>query len=356
MGDYAHSTIHINNREVILADILSSKATSLSSFESSTFEFIKEWLNNTESFKLNTSGSTGTPKEITLTRNQLKQSATRTLTALELNQSNTAIICLDTKYIAGKMMLVRALEGDMKIIAIEPSSNPLTNLSTEINNSLAAFVPLQLQEMLADSENIKKLNQFNVIIVGGGSVNAKLLQQIQKISCPVFATYGMTETVSHIALQRLNGEKASDHFSVLSGIKIQLDDRGCLVIQMPEFSETIVTNDLVELIGPDQFRWLGRYDNVINSGGFKISPEKIEKVLEQNILTDRSFFVAGIPDDRLGEKLILIIEGAETKIDLSKITDLHAYEFPKEIRFLRGFVRSDTGKILRQQTKLLANS
>jgi len=356
MSDYAHRTIHINNREVILADILSGKITSLSSFEFSTFEFIKKWLNSTESFKLNTSGSTGTPKEISLTRNQLKQSATRTLTALELNQNNTAFICLDTKYIAGKMMLVRALEGNMKIVAVEPASNPLTNLSTEINNSFAAFVPLQIQEMLTHSENTKKLNQFKAIIVGGGSVNAKLLQQIQKISCPVFATYGMTETVSHIALQRLNGDEASDHFSVLSGIKTQLDERGCLVIQMSEFSETIVTNDLVELIGPDQFRWLGRYDNVINSGGFKISPEKIEKVLEQNLLTDRSFFVVGIPDDRLGEKLILIIEGAETKIDLSKITDLHPYEFPKEIRFLREFVRSDTGKILRQQTKLLANS
>lgn len=351
MDGYSQSTIQINNREVTLTDILSGNVTSLSNFESTTFEFIKEWLNKTESFKLQTSGSTGTPKEITLARNQLKKSAQRTLTALNLIQSDTAFVCLDTKYIAGKMMLVRALECNMKIVAVEPSANPLQNHSSEISLHFAAFVPMQLQEMFRHSEIVKKLNRFKAIIIGGGAVSIKLNQEIQKITCPVFATYGMTETVSHIALQRLNGDHASDYFKVLPGIKIEIDERGCFVIQVPEFAEAITTNDLVELIDSEQFKWLGRHDNVINSGGFKISPEKIEKSLE-SILPDRSFFVTSFYDERLGEKLVLVLEGNRINIDFSKL-QLHPFEIPKEVIHLPEFIRTETGKINRIKTMRL---
>ncbi len=360
MKGYSHSTIITNNREVTLSEILSEKITPSSDFESQTFSFIKDWLQVVDSFKLHTSGSTGTPKQIFLTRKQLQQSAHRTINALDLKQNDTAFVCLDTKYIAGKMMLVRALENNMKIVAVEPTSNPLHELSSDARISFAAFVPLQLQEILKHSESVTKLNQMKAIIIGGGAVSTTLQNELQKLLCPVYATYGMTETVSHIALHRLNGRETSGHFTVLPGIHIEVDQRGCLVIKLPEFSEKIVSNDLVDLISPNSFRWLGRFDNVINSGGFKISAEKIEKSIEhifQERSINRSFFVCGIPDIRFGQKLILVIEGfpisGEKKILATLNQLLHPFEVPKQIFHIREFIHTNTGKINRVKTVAL---
>ncbi len=358
--NYSNKQITINNREVKITEILSGAVNHLSDFESETFSFIRSWLQGADSFKLHTSGSTGTPKEVTRTRKQLQESAHRTIKALDLNSNDTALICLDTKYIAGKMMLVRAFESNMKIVAVEPTSNPLLKLASGTRVSFAAFVPLQLQEVLKHSDCIKKLNQMKSIIVGGSAVGTSLQHEIQKITCPVYATYGMTETVSHIALQRLNGKEASDHFTTLPGISITVDERGCLIIELPEFSEKIITNDLVDLLSTTSFRWLGRFDNVINSGGRKIYPEKIEKAVEsffQEWMVDRSFMVGGVADDRLGQKLILIIEGfpisGQKKILPTLQQHLHPYEVPKQIFNIREFIRTDTGKIDRLKTAAL---
>jgi O-succinylbenzoic acid--CoA ligase len=354
---YSHSSIRINQREVILRDIVGNLAPAHSEFESEIFFFIRNWLEGIESFKLFTSGSTGSPKEIILTRHQLQQSASRTREALGLTPQDTALVCLDTKYIAGKMMLVRALEGNMKIIAIEPSSNPLEKIGPETGLSFGAFVPLQLHEMLNHTDSARMLNQFKVIIVGGASIDAQLESEIKKLSCAAYATYGMTETVSHIALQKLNGTNADDHFITLPGTKISTDERGCLVIDLPEFSEKIVTNDNVEIISPTAFRWLGRYDNVINSGGFKITPERIEKLLAsifKDLTVKRSYFIGSIPDVPLGQKLFLAIEGfpisAEKKVLLAMKQHLHPYEVPKKVFYIREFIRTETGKINRTKT------
>jgi O-succinylbenzoic acid--CoA ligase len=346
---YSRGSILINNRDVKIAEILSRENISVSEFESNTFLFVRDWLQGKDSFTLQTSGSTGTPKDITLTRNQFTQSARRTLTALNLDENDTAFVCLDTKYIAGKMMLVRGLEANMKIIAVEPSADPLKNAHEPV--SFAALVPLQLQEILKQSDSIQKLNGMKAVIIGGGAANTSLQKEITKLTCSVYATYGMTETVSHIALQCLNGPNAADYFTILPGIKIQTDKRGCLVIGLPEFSNPIVTNDLVETISTNQFRWLGRFDNVINSGGFKISPEKIEKELE-NILPDRAFFMTGILDERLGEKLVLIVEGLHREVNFSRLR-IHPYEVPKDVIFVPEFVRTQTGKINREKTMRL---
>lgn len=345
----SRGSLQINHRDVKLSEILSGKADAASLFETETFSFIKSWLQGLDSFTLHTSGSTGSPKEITLTRNQLKQSAQRTITALNLSQTDTALVCLDTKYIAGKMMLVRALDSNMKIVVTEPSADPLQNIQLPI--TFTALVPLQLQEILQRPHATQKLNEMKAVIIGGSAVNTSLQKEITKLKCAVYATYGMTETVSHIALQRLNGKDAKDHFTVLPGIKIKTDKRGCLVIEMPEFSEAIITNDLVELISQNQFRWLGRFDNVINSGGFKISPEKIEKALEV-LLPDRSFFVTGMLDERLGEKLVLIMEGNGSTIDFSGLK-LHPYEIPKDVILVPEFIRTETGKVNREKTMRL---
>ena len=351
MRNYAHDIITINNRKANLADILSGKVSSFSAFEESTFSFTTDWLKGSETYALNTSGSTGVPKEITLTRNQLKESARRTIAALGLDPNDTAIVCLDTKYIAGKMMVVRAVEANMEIIAVEPSADPFQNLTKDFPGGFVALVPLQLQEILRHPDSAQKLNTIKNVILGGAAVNASLRKEISKLKCAVHATYGMTETVSHIALQLLNGPHASDHFTTLPGIKIHTDKRGCLVIHVPEFSEPIETNDIIELISPNQFRWLGRFDNVINSGGFKISPEKIEKELER-VLPDREFFVTGILDERLGEKLVLIVEGSRPNINFSKL-QLHPYEIPKDVILLPEFMRTETGKINRGKTMRL---
>ena len=213
------------------------------------------------------------------------------------------------------------------------------------------MVPMQLHNSLEDIHKIKKL------IVGGGTVSEELLNRIQNLKTEIFSTYGMTETITHIAVKRINqlgyAELASaSHYITLPSIKISVDKRGCLVIDSPKISEEkVITNDLVELISPTEFKWLGRIDNVINSGGVKLIPEQIEEKLAK-ILKNR-FFVAGIFDAVLGEKLILICEGIK-KDDLLKeiqhLQTLLAYEIPKEIYFLENFMETETKKIDRTKT------
>lgn len=344
---YSHKTISINKRTAALSEIISGSAASFSDFESETISFIEAWLSDQQTFLLKTSGSTGAPKEITLTRQQLATSAHRTINKLKLSEKNTALVCLDTKYIAGKMMLVRALEANMKIIAVEPSSNPIKDLNEQAN--FAAFVPLQLDEIFKDKGSIETLNRFQSIIIGGAAVSYSLLEKIKLLSCDVYATYGMTETVSHIALQKLNGADAQDSFEVFPDIKINVDERDCLVIELPGFREPIITNDLVKIIDDSHFKILGRYDNIINSGGVKLIPETIEKKLSS--LLNQSLFVAGVNDDRLGQKLVLIVEGKEVP-DLSTLVkqSLSTYEVPKEIIYVTAFIRTETQKINRQKT------
>ena len=344
---YSRSSILINDRTVQVSDIISQSAKVQSEFESNTFSFIRSWLNGEQHITLKTSGSTGTPKEITLTRQQLLDSATRTINKLRLTDKYTALVCLDTKYIAGKMMLVRALEASMNIVAIEPSSDPLKDLP--VQPDFGAFVPLQLDEIFKNKTSLTKLNRFKSIIIGGAAVSPSLLEKIKTLSCDVYATYGMTETVSHIALQKLNGSDAQTSFEVLSGITITTDERDCLVITLPEFIEPVITNDVVQVIDGRHFKILGRFDNVINSGGIKLMPESIEKKIEP--LLAQPFFVAGVPDDRLGTRLVLIIEGTPpTDIAIKLKNTLPAYEVPKEILHTGQFIRTETHKINRAKS------
>lgn len=346
---YSQQTILINQRIAALSEIISGSAASFSTFEAETVSFIKQWLSGQQNFTFQTSGSTGTPKEITVSREQLQASAHRTINKLKLSEKNTALVCLDTKYIAGKMMLVRALEANMKIIAVEPVADPLKNLLQDVQPDFAAFVPLQLEEILKNSESVKKLNRFQSAIIGGAAVNPSLLEKIKTLSCDVYATYGMTETVSHIALQKLNGVDTQDSFETFPDIKIKIDERDCLVIELPDFRDVIITNDVVQIIDDSHFKVLGRYDNIINSGGVKLVPETIEKKISQII--NQPFFVTGIPDQRLGQKLALIIEGREIpELTVTLKQALPAYEVPKDIFYLDAFIRTETQKINRLKT------
>lgn len=345
---YTYQHISINQHRFTINEVFKEPSITVSPFENENLSFIQKWLSNEQIFTLQTSGSTGQPKQITLTRDQLRASANRTINKLKLSEKNRAFVCLDTKYIAGKMMLVRALEANMPIVAVEPVADPLKNIE-DTAHYFGAFVPLQLDEIFKDQSSIKKLNKFQSILIGGAAVSSSLLEKIKTLSCAVYATYGMTETVSHIALQKLNGNDAQDYFETLPGIKIQADERDCLVIEIPEFKNPIITNDLVQRIDETHFKILGRYDNIINSGGIKLVPETIE--IKVGTLLQQDFFVAGVNDERLGQKLVLVVEGEELKDLYSALKhSLPAYEVPKQILYLKEFIRTETRKINRPKT------
>ena len=254
-------------------------------------------------------------------------------------------------------MLVRALVLGWHLDIVSPKSNPLEN--NDKTYDFSAMVPLQLEHSLVKIDQIKK------VIVGGGVVTLQLQEKLQGIQSVIFATYGMTETVTHIALKKLNHflpsaglEPFASFYQLLPNVKIYKDTRNCLVIDAPKVAEEIIfTNDVVDVVSDRHFEWLGRFDNVINSGGIKLHPEKIEKKLSKII--DQRFFVAGIPDALLGEKLLLIIEHQSENLlklqqfvseKIQHLDSLSKYEKPKEICFVSSFVTTETKKIQRKKT------
>ncbi len=302
-------------------------------------QFISEWMNGNDEMMLQTSGSTGTPKPITVKKDWMKNSARLTGRTFGLKEGDSALLCMPMKYVAGKMMVVRALELELDLKVVEPCSNPLKNINEPIN--FAAMVPLQLENSLKDLAKVKKL------IVGGGQVNSKLEEKLQSVSTHVYETYGMTETLTHVAIKPLNGPSKSDVFRALDDIDFELDGRGCLVINAPKMNpKPVITNDFIDLVDEKSFRWLGRYDNIINSGGIKIIPEVVEAKLS-SIVPNRRFFIAGKSDKSLGEKVVLVVEGKSMDISCKS---LDKFEQPKEIHFIPEFVETKSGKIHRQTT------
>ncbi|MDF9795006.1 O-succinylbenzoic acid--CoA ligase [Catalinimonas alkaloidigena] len=338
----------------------------LSPYTQQTLAFCHAWLSGQSSFEINTSGSTGTPKKILISREQMQHSAQATISTLGLKAGDQALVCINTAYIGGKMMLVRGLELGMPLTVIPPSSKPLEAVDEPID--FTALVPLQLKSMLeADDRRFKhSLNAMKAILVGGAPIDAGLEQSIQdQLKAPVYSTYGMTETVSHIALRKINGPEASDVYEVLPGVEIKQDARACISVKGKVSGEQwLQTNDIVEMLDYRHFRWLGRLDNVVNSGGVKLFADKLEGALQPAIeafkIAER-FFLAGLPDEKLGEKLCLIIERKNhlqlaQKEDLIKWmkAQLHPYEVPKQIIQLPEFILSPSGKIRRKHTlKLL---
>lgn len=317
-----------------------------SDFEKSIGNFLSDWLDEKSTIEVQTSGSTGTPKNILLKKQHMVNSALATGEYFDLKKGNTAFLCLPTDYIAGKMMLVRAMILGLELDYVEPTSSPLSGLSKDYD--FAAMVPLQLENSLKEIEMIKTL------IVGGTVVSRSLKEKVQEKNTAVFETYGMTETITHVAVRRING--VVEHFNAIPNLAFSIDNRDCLVISAPKVSDNpIITNDIVNLISETEFQWLGRYDTIINSGGIKLFPEQIEEKLS-SLLSNR-FFVAGIPDEKLGQKLVLIVEGEIDSNELIRILDefvaLERFEIPKNIYALPEFVTTDTGKIRRKENLLL---
>ncbi len=311
--------------------------------QSAIGKFILEWLDDNYFIKVKTSGSTGFPKEIKLQKKHVFQSAIATVTYFDLRENTKALLCLSSEYIAGKMMLVRAMTAGWDLQTVAPEKNPLEHIVGEFD--FTAMVPYQVFHSLPNLDKVKKL------IIGGAAVPSELEQQLQKLKTKVFVTYGMTETISHIAVRPLNGKEKSTVFSALPKVTFSLGENGCLQIHAPEISEeTIVTNDIVELLSPTSFIFLGRADNVINTGGVKVHPEMVEKKLSLHI--KQPFFIASEKDDALGERVILIIE-SEKQLRLEDYSEafktLSDYEKPKKIYTTAQFVYTETGKIKRNE-------
>ena len=350
------------------------------SFSEPIHVFLKQFFDETDVVKLQTSGSTGIPKLIEIKKKYMVNSALATGSFFDLGKGTTALLCMNPEFIAGKMMLVRALILGWKLDIVTPSLNSLKDVKKKFD--FTAMIPLQVTNSFDDLHKIKKL------IIGGGVISKELENQLQELETECFATYGMTETVSHIAIQKLNNSPSlrggttkqsydvnhnlissgieKFHYNLLPNISISKDVRNCLVINAPKIAEEqIITNDIVELTSKNSFKWLGRYDNIINSGGVKLIPEQIEEKISKII--DQRFFVAGIPDEVLGEKLVLVVEiqrNKEVKEQRGKVekrkavisnamknlTTLDKYEIPKEIYFIDKFIETATKKIQRKKT------
>lgn len=309
-------------------------------------DFLLNWLYPKDTILANTSGSTGSPKTITLDKTKMIASAQATGAYFDLKEGTKALHCLSANYIAGKMMMVRALFLGWDIDVVIPNKFPLKQ--TKTNYDFAAMVPLQLQNSLKEIHRVKKL------IVGGAAVSPSLQSEIQEVPTEIYATYAMTETITHVAIKKLNHrtgqETLNDAFEALPNVQFEEDDRNCLIINAPSVAKNkVITNDVVNLISPTLFNWLGRADFVINSGGYKVHPEQVEQVLA--LVIKAPFFVTSIPDEILGEKVILIIEGKEDAFPEIDYVDLHPYEIPKEVYFIDEMIYTTTGKIQREQSK-----
>jgi O-succinylbenzoic acid--CoA ligase len=305
-------------------------------FEVATGKFILDWFDSSPHINLKSSGTTSKPKIIQISKQAMVNSALATGDFFELKPGDTALQCLSTNYIAGKMMLVRSIILGLEIDIISPSSYPLLNNNKSYD--FVAMVPLQVQNSISELKNVKK------IIVGGAKMNKSLEKRLSDVPSKVYETYGMTETITHIAAKKV-GEEA---FSILPNIQISQNEKNCLIINAPNISlEPIITNDLVEIINDNQFFFLGRIDNLVNSGGVKLIPEEIEEKLAVKIQS--RFFVAGIPDDELGEKLVLIIEGENDTLEKTVFEALDKYEKPKEVFYVSKFIETENGKIKRKE-------
>jgi len=308
-------------------------------FEQHVGNFLLDWFDDKSYIELKTSGTTGMPKVIKIEKQAMLDSALATGDFFGLNPGDTMLHCLPTNYVAGKMMFVRSFILGLEMKFVEPTSDPLKDIDEEFD--FCAMVPLQAKNSL---EKLKT-KQIKKLIIGGVKVHKALEQELVKLPIEIYETYGMTETITHIAAKKIGAEA----FTVLPNVKVSVDERQCLVIKAKNISShKIVTNDIVNLISDTQFAWEGRFDNIINSGGIKLMPEQIEDKL--STLIPRRYFVSGQADETLGEKAVLYIEGQPLTIEESIFDVLEKFEKPKEIVFIPKFKETATGKILRKES------
>lgn len=347
--DFRLNKLHFTNAE--LRQVAYSLIKEGEAYEEEIGSFLLDWLKPSCFVEVKTSGSTGKPKKIQILKEHMVNSAFATSKYFNLPEKTKALLCVPGSYIAGKMMLVRAMVLGWDLDTTPPTSNPLDNIFKVYD--FTAMTPFQLDN------SIGRLHLVHKLIVGGGAVSPRLKKMVQELDTEVYETYGMTETVSHIAARRINPKKKTAEpipFDILPNVQISQDDRGCLVINAPKIADgTIVTNDVVEIVTYKKFFWKGRYDNVINSGGVKLYPEEIEKKLAEVIRF--RFFVTSLPDDALGDKLVLFVESdfseeilQKLEKDIKNLKTLSKFEKPKKIYLVEKFEETTSGKVNRDKT------
>ena len=326
-------------------------------------DFLSEWNNGSDRVLVHTSGSTGKPKPMMVEKKRMLNSARITCDFLGLNPGDSALLCMSLDYIAGKMVVVRSIERHLHLISVPPSGHPLKDVDEEI--TFAAMVPMQVYNTLQVPEERERLSRIRHLIIGGGAIDAALEQELQSLpgDIAIWSTYGMTETLSHIALRRINGDEASEWYQPFDSVRISQTEEGCLVIDAPQVcAETLVTNDIVEIepyiynkVEKLRFRIKGRKDNVICSGGIKIQIEEVETLLKPHL--EKPFMLAKKKDGKFGEIAVLLTEDEDIKKveatvrrllsdESEKSSDHKKYKYwiPKEFLYVEHLPLTETGK------------
>ena len=336
-------------------------------------DFLSEWNNDSDRVLVHTSGSTGKPKPMMVEKKRMLNSARITCDFLGLNPGDSALLCMSLDYIAGKMVVVRSIERHLHLISVSPSGHPLKNIDLKDVNgkgvngeiTFAAMVPMQVYNTLQVPEERERLSRIRHLIIGGGAIDAALEQELQSLpgDIAIWSTYGMTETLSHIALRRINGDEPSEWYQPFDSVRISQTEEGCLVIDAPQVcAETLVTNDIVEIepyiynkVEKLRFRIKGRKDNVICSGGIKIQIEEVETLLKPHL--EKTFMLAKKKDGKFGEIAVLLTEDEDIKKveatvrrllsdESEKSSDYKNYKYwiPKEFRYVEHLPLTETGK------------
>lgn len=317
--------------------------------------FLTEWFNPDKCLGVHTSGSTGTPKELRVEKSRMMNSALMTLSFLGLRRGDSALLCMPLKYIAGKMVVVRSLVGELNLIPLSPTGHPLKGLTE--SPTFAAMIPMQVYNTLQDAEETRLLKGVKHLIIGGGAIDEKLERALSQFPNDVWSTYGMTETLSHIALRRLNGKDASEWYTPLPHVEVKASAEGTLIIHAPEVCEdTLQTNDLVEFDPKGRFRILGRKDNTINTGGVKVQTEEVESALRPHL--PYPFLITSVADEKFGERIVLLLEATDEALTAAEaekaIQTLPPYWRPKQVIRINALPLTETGKPDRAHAKRLA--
>lgn len=344
------SHIILNGRNAPVSELIRSR-TGKHGWERDWLDFLDEWYSPGSTITVNTSGSTGTPKSIRLRKEFVAASARRTLLYFGLKENDRVLHGLPSRYIAGKLMVVRALLGRLDLYPLDPSST--FSVLEKMSFRFAAMVPNQVSKILDQENGPARLQQISQLLIGGGPVPPSLHERLRPLSTACYSSYAMTETATHVAIRKLNGEGADEFYHCMDGIRVSLSPEGCLRIHMAGLAQNapcLQTTDLAELTDEKTFRIIGRADQVIISGGMKFHPEQLEQKLENAI--KQPFMISSLPDDRLGEQIILIVEGDEDPQIAEALLEtcrrcLSRYEQPRQIRFTPQLTRTPNGKLKR---------